>query len=168
MRFIKGIALTCFLIMFGLSSIYANDTSNLSISDAYIRAMAPGQNVTAFYFTLENDSETPWVVVGFSAKGSDRTELHETIIENGVAKMQAVDVLVVEPDESLVAKPGGLHGMLWELNKPLNVGDNVDITIELLDDDQKPQVLEVSVPVIEMMGNTKAKLHSSSHDDVSS
>jgi copper(I)-binding protein len=55
--------------------------------------------------------------------------LHESIVENGVAKMRMLDGVALQPGTPLTLKPGGMHIMLTELKAPLRVGGSFPLTL---------------------------------------
>ena len=55
--------------------------------------------------------------------------LHETVLQDGVMKMQHVDALDIPANGQLRMKPGGYHIMLMGLAKPLKEGDEIELTL---------------------------------------
>ena len=56
-------------------------------------------------------------------------ELHNHIMENGIARMRRVDAIDVPAGNSVTLKPGGYHLMLTDLKAPLKEGDLVKLTL---------------------------------------
>jgi periplasmic copper chaperone A len=56
-------------------------------------------------------------------------EVHQTTVEQGIARMRPVERLVVPPGESVVLRPGGYHLMLLDLERELSVGDRFQVLL---------------------------------------
>ena len=114
---------------------------------AYIRAMPPGQKVTAMFLTLENTSATPHHLVKVKSQVSDAVELHEHKHLDGVMKMGQVKQIAIPGNSSTVLAPGGYHVMLIGLKKDLKLGEQVAMTLVFEDGSSqaiKPEVKPIS------------------------
>ena len=67
-------------------------------------------------------------LVGAKTPAAGRAEIHEHILEKGVAKMRPVASVAVRGGTSVVLGPGAHHIMLLDLKAPLKEGDLVPIT----------------------------------------
>jgi copper(I)-binding protein len=76
-----------------------------------------------------------------------RVELHETRIEQGVAKMRRVQSLDIPAGGSAELKPGGYHVMLMDLKRELKEGDTVPIELVVEERGGRRQVVEVRAQV---------------------
>lgn len=83
----------------------------VTIENAWIRLPAPGQSIAAGYCDIRNDGAAPVTIVGFS--GPLRIAIHETRIEDGVARMRPVAALEVPAKSTAKLTPGGKHLMLY-------------------------------------------------------
>ena len=50
-------------------------------------------------------------------------------MHGNMAHMEHLKELTIPPQASVVLKPGGLHLMLTDAKKPLNIGDQVPMTL---------------------------------------
>lgn len=100
------LAATAFALAVGHASCAA-----VTIDNAWIRLPAPGQRIAAGYCDIRNDGAAPVTVVGFS--GPLRVAIHETRIENGVARMRPLAALDVPAKSTTELIPGGKHLMLF-------------------------------------------------------
>src|SRR5690625_7730503 len=66
----------------------AATAGGVTVDEAWVRAMPPGQSVTALYFTVENNSGESCTLTSVSTPEASRTELHRTTEEDGVARMR--------------------------------------------------------------------------------
>lgn len=99
------------------------------VSGAWVRAMPPGQRMTAAYLQLRNNAAETLTVVGVSSD-IGMASLHETRLEGGRSSMHAVDSLDIAAGEALAMEPGGLHIMLMGLEATPVEGDIVPICLQ--------------------------------------
>jgi len=104
----------------------------LTISNLIVLEPMPGSGMVAGYLTMENHSDQAITIVKVASPAFANIEMHETIIENEVARMIPLAPLVIEPKSAIVFEPGGKHLMMWGAAKDLASG--VAITIEFHDD----------------------------------
>jgi len=85
---------------------------------------------SAVYLTIRNDgSEPDTLVVAYGPK-ADKIELHESVMEDDVMKMQHFEEGIEIPANGEVhLSPGGEHIMLMGLAEPLNVYDTFAMTL---------------------------------------
>lgn len=83
----------------------------VTIENAWIRLPAPGQSIAAGYCDIRNDGAAPITIVGFS--GPLRIAIHETRIEDGLARMRPIAALDVPAKSTTELTPGGKHLMLY-------------------------------------------------------
>ena len=103
----------------------------LNVSDAMIRLpAAPGRPGVA-YFTVSQGDGDPHSIAAAYVEGVGRTEMHETVTENGVSKMQPVKAVPIEAGKSVQFKAGGLHVMLFDVADTLKAGGTTEITLTL-------------------------------------
>jgi periplasmic copper chaperone A len=99
----------------------------VSISDAWVRPTNPGQEVGAAYMTFL--SKQDMTLVSIESSVTDSVEIHNMTMENGVMKMRMLQNLALKAGEPYKLAPGGFHLMLFDLKKPLAVGDQVSFTL---------------------------------------
>lgn len=86
---------------------------------------------SAVYMKISNPGQQADRLVSAKADVAKTIELHETIMEGDVMKMQPVaGGIEVPAGGSVELKPGGLHVMLIGLTKDLNVGDKFPVTLQ--------------------------------------
>ena len=105
------------------------DTPPLQVSGAWLRAMPEGVTSTAAYLTIENRSRESRRLVSVTSPQFARAEMHETRIEDGMARMRPVEALELPPGERVALAPGGVHVMLFD---PVSVlAPNTHVTLRL-------------------------------------
>jgi copper(I)-binding protein len=101
----------------------------LSAEQAYIRAMPPGQQVTAAFLKLVNNSDRACKVTGGSSAIASEVQIHEHQHSDGMMKMRPLPSVNVEAGQSLVFEPGQLHLMLFGIDTPLKPGNKQELTL---------------------------------------
>lgn len=104
--------------------------THITVVEGWVRATAsPTVLTTAAYMTLKNGSDGDDILVGADFPGAAMTELHTTVEENGVMRMEEVDGIDVPAGEIVQLSPSGNHIMLMGLESALNEGDSVDLLL---------------------------------------
>ena len=130
------------VLAFSISgSVIAAEASGITVHDGFIRLPPPGSPAAA-YFTLKNAGAAR-ALVDADCTCAVMTMIHESIEQDGMAKMRHVDSAVLPGGGELVLKPGGLHVMMMRLKAPLKAGDDIPLTLHFADGD----TLTVRLPV---------------------
>lgn len=99
-------------------------------SDAWVRATADGQKMSAAYVRLCNGADAPDRLMAVSFDGARAVELHSSSTQGGVASMaQLEDGLELPPGTIVEMAPGGAHIMLIGLDRELSDGDDPSFTL---------------------------------------
>lgn len=104
-----------------------NAMADVTISDAWVRANVPGQSVGAAYMTLNSPQDSTLVYIESTAAGS--VEIHSMSMNNNVMKMRKLEQLPLKAGKVEKLSPGGFHLMLFDLKKPLKIGDKAKFTL---------------------------------------
>jgi copper(I)-binding protein len=122
-----------FVTVFGLTvTAHARDykAGSLDIADLWSRATPKGSSVAAGYMKIKNTGSTPDRLVSGSSDIASKFEVHEMMMENGVAKMRPVKGgLEIKPGDTVELKPGSFHVMFVDLKAPLAAGDHIKATL---------------------------------------
>jgi periplasmic copper chaperone A len=102
---------------------------NLVITDPWSRPTFDGMPVGVAYLTIANNGALEDTLIAARTPAAARVEFHRTLIEGGMAKMRSSSTVVIAPNSTLVAEPGGLHLMLLELKGPLVEGTTVPLVL---------------------------------------
>lgn len=103
------------------------------VREAWVALPPPGAPVTAGYFVLANPGATAVELVAIESPDFARVELHETVMSEGRARMQARPRLAIGAAGQVEARPGGLHLMLHDARRPLAAGTRVTLLFRLAD-----------------------------------
>jgi len=128
-----------------LLPVLAFAANPVNVSDAWVRASAPGQSVGAAYMTLQSPTDTSLVKVESNAAGS--VEIHSMTMKNGVMQMRMMETLPLSAGKPAKLEPGGFHLMLFDLKKPLKAGEKVKFTLHFKNKAGKTSVMQVVSPV---------------------
>jgi copper(I)-binding protein len=118
--------------------------SPLRIEAGWVRATPPGAQAGAAYFNLTNTGKTPDRLLGGSAPGVKRVEVHEMSVTGGVMRMRPLtDGLALPAGGTVALKPGGYHIMLIGLDGPLKAGSALPLTLRF----EKAGQVTVTLPI---------------------
>ena len=101
----------------------------LVASDVEITKPVPGRHMSAGYLVLTNNTDEDILITGVTSPQFGAVEIHETTIDDGVARMRELDELVVPSRGSVKLERGGKHLMLMQAK---DIGDSV--SLQLLND----------------------------------
>lgn len=104
--------------------------ASVVLEDAWVRAMPPGQSVTALYFTATNHSGQACALTAVTTTEARRTELHRTTEEDGIARMRLQEAIDIPAGAQAKLSPGGDHVMLFDVVRRLGSGDVVHIELD--------------------------------------
>ena len=119
---------------------------HITVSNAWIRATAPGQTVTGAFLTLTNSSETAYTLISASFNGAGAVEIHETSMDEGVMRMRKVSHVDIPANGFAELKPGSFHIMLIDLETEMKPGLTEMLTLTFSDDSQKTVEATVGSP----------------------
>ncbi len=128
--FSKFLTISVFLIA---SSFSAVGHAEWQVKDATIRVLPPGVKNTAVYFSIENTASTDRQLVDVSTNVASNSELHAHIMDGEMMRMEKQSSITVPAGETVKFKPGGYHVMVFGLDKPLSVGQQVEVTLHTQD-----------------------------------
>ena len=107
---------------------YAEE-AKLTIENAWISEAPPVSKVMVSYMTINNTGNEAIDITKAESDLYSSIEFHETIHENGMARMVRWDELTVPANGSVQLKRGGKHFMLFNPTKHLKAGETVRITL---------------------------------------
>jgi copper(I)-binding protein len=86
--------------------------------------------MSAGFLVLTNNTDEAIRITSVTSPQFGSVELHETTIEDGIARMRKMDALLVPARGSVTLERGGKHLMLMQAGE---LGDSV--SLQLFDDD---------------------------------
>ena len=122
--------------------------AQLTLENARVRAMPPGQPNTAAFMVLNNTGKHDIRLTSVSSSVSKKSEFHQhTKNAQGVLSMSKVPYIDVKAGGSFTFKSGNHHIMIMGLNRMLKPGELVQI--QLVDDQGQQYPFEL--PVVSIM-----------------
>lgn len=126
-RISRFITLSLLLILPAIT--VASSNMMLSVDDAYVRVVPPGQKNTGVFMTLHNPSDKVRSIISAESNSAEIVELHTHINEDGMMKMRRIEKIDIPAKGMTMLKPGGLHVMLIGLTEEIVEGNPVEITL---------------------------------------
>ena len=125
---VLAIALTLFAAL--PASAHEYKIGNLEIAHPWVRMTPAGAKVGGGYLAIENNGTEPDRLVSATSDVSDRVEIHEMSVKDGIMTMRMLPNGVEVPAKGTVAlAPGGYHLMMQDLKKPLVQGERFKGTL---------------------------------------
>ncbi|HEX2560087.1 copper chaperone PCu(A)C [Phenylobacterium sp.] len=106
----------------------AHMPGGLEVVQAWSRPAAAGMT-GAGYMTIRNRGKQAQTLVKVETPAAKKVEMHRTVTEGGVSRMQPVGQLVIPAGGEAKFAPGGQHLMLVGLARPLKAGQHVPATL---------------------------------------
>jgi periplasmic copper chaperone A len=101
----------------------------LEISHPWSRETPPAATTGVGYLSIHNSGTEADRLVSIETAAAQKVEVHESTVENGVAKMRAVGPLEIPAGGDVTLKPGGLHLMMVGLKEGFAEGERVPATL---------------------------------------
>lgn len=108
-----------------LVSACLNQQAPLVASDISIARPMPGMQMTAAYMTLTNNTTQQISISEITSPEFGSVQMHETVIEDGIASMRRLREVSIAAGGSVVFEPGAKHLMLMQLQ-----GNPEHVTLE--------------------------------------
>ncbi len=144
-------------VLFVLLSIAHNSAiatiDGITIIDPYVRAIPPGQTISAAFLQLHNNSAKTNYLIKATSPIANVVELHEHIHDRGMMKMRRVERIEIPAKSNTLLKPGGYHIMLIDLKETLALDKKITINLEFSDGSK--QTIIAPVRKIMMKGMIK-------------
>jgi periplasmic copper chaperone A len=122
--------------------VYAGE---VSVSEAWSRATAPGQEVgmVGLVITSKKDAR----IIAVSSPASATAEIHTMTMDNGVMKMRQLEELPLNANKPATLGPGGDHLMLIGLKQALKAGATVALTLTVQFADKSTEKISVKAQI---------------------
>lgn len=130
MKYVSGVLLVIALLagaLWWVTDIAPSEP--LEIENARVR-LVPGDAPMAGYFTLANHTDKPIRLVSARSEAFGRVMIHRSVISGGAARMEHQNAgVLLGPGETVAFEPKGLHLMMMDSARELQVGDGVDVVL---------------------------------------
>ncbi|MEY2959592.1 MAG: hypothetical protein RLZZ01_2160 [Actinomycetota bacterium] len=150
-----------------------SDDDGVSIEGAWARPSATGQTTGAVYFRITSDVEDRLLAVSVPASVAATAEVHEVVMADmsddmemsddmdmsdemdtsdemdmsgdmQMTMQELTDGLPLPAGDTVTLEPGGYHIMLLDITEPLEVGDEVEVTLDFETADDLTLTVEVA------------------------
>lgn len=139
-------ACTAFIASFFSTPVMAGEPlqDSIDIEHPWSRPTPPGTPMGVGYMVIRNQSDENVTLVGASTPRAGHVSIHETLMKDGVMRMQPVRKGLPIPAGNMVElKPHSYHLMLEKLTEPLKEGESIPLTLTF--DGAEPVVIELQV-----------------------
>ncbi len=102
----------------------------VAIANLVVTAPGAGMPMAAGYFEISNRSGTAIRIDRVSSPEYGSVEMHETVVEDDIARMREIPVLEIAAGDTVVFERGGKHLMLMQ-----PVGTPETVTLNFYSDD---------------------------------
>jgi copper(I)-binding protein len=122
--------LILFVLFAAIAACDSDGRPPVVAANVVVTAPAPGMPMAAGYLDISNHSGTSIRITRVSSPDYGSVEMHETVVEDDVARMRAIPVLEIADGDTVVFERGGKHLMLM---RPIGAPDT--ITLNFYSDD---------------------------------
>jgi len=117
------------------------EAGELMVHDAWIMLPPPDSNAAAF-MKVHNHTDETVVLVGVKSPVADRVEIHQSVMAEGVTRMEKLEMVSIPAGETLVLAPKGIHVMLFE-PAALTEGSPVPMELEFKSGQRVPTTADI-------------------------
>jgi hypothetical protein len=123
------LAVAMLLIVAGAAVAHEYSAKGVTVTHPWARATPGGATIGSAYLEVKAERGKGDRLIGARSPAAGNVELHNHVMEGGIARMRRVDAIAVPGGTSVVLRPSGYHLMLTNLKAPLKEGDLVKITL---------------------------------------
>jgi periplasmic copper chaperone A len=128
-RTLIGMAILAFMTAVAIPAEYT--LGSLEIRTPWTRETPKGATIGGGYVEIRNNGTVADRLLSGSVSIAKAFEIHQTTMDNGVAKMRQVTTGVeIGPGQTLKFEPGSAHLMFVNLTGPLHAGEKVHGTLQ--------------------------------------
>jgi copper(I)-binding protein len=102
---------------------------DVTVAHPWARATPGGAKVGGAYLEIKAADGKGDRLIAAHSPVAGNAEIHNHIMDGGIARMRRVEAVPVAGGTSVVLEPGGYHVMLVDLKQPLKEGDLIKLTL---------------------------------------
>jgi len=133
------------VILVGLL-VLACSKPNIEITDAYTPVRTEKQRMYAAYLDIKNNSDSAIELSNIKSTSFKNIMLHQSSVENGIAKMRHLDKLIIQENASVKLEPNGKHIMLMQATENIWEKGSFILTLEFSDGTSIEQIIPLQKP----------------------
>ena len=115
----------CLSVLVLLVACSSETQAPLVASNIVVTTPMPGARMSAGYVTLRNNTDIEIRINKITSPEFEEIEIHESSLEDGIAKMRRIEALSIPPNSSVTLVNGGKHLMLM---RPTGLADTVSLS----------------------------------------
>ena len=120
--------LSFFLIFFSLIAS-GNVNAHIEVSNSWARLIPNGMG--ALFLEIQNSHSEPDILIKASSPNAKSVMIHKTERKNNITSMRhLMKGINIPANGNISLKPGSYHIMLSGLDKSLELGDKIEVTLE--------------------------------------
>ena len=135
-------------------AVNASAAEAVRVVNPWTKATVPGQKVAGVYMELQSPIDARLTAVTCHLARS--AEIHSMKMEGGTMKMRPLKSLDLPAGKVVKLEPGGLHVMLFDIERPLRSGDRLPITLTI---ETGQRTREISVEAVVRKSSDEADGH---------
>lgn len=116
------------------------DQPALVAEDIVVTRPIAASSMSAAYMSLRNSSDQPIRIDRVSSPDFDSVAMHESVLHDGIARMNALSEVVILPGDLLLFEPGGRHLMIRHRATPADAA-----TLQFFDGDAMLLSIHVAI-----------------------
>jgi copper(I)-binding protein len=140
----KILALCAAILVALLPACVAAAQPVVEITDAWVRATVPGQQVAGAYLAIRSARAAK--LIGVKSPVAKSAEIHSMSNAGGVMRMRKLDGLALPAGERVELQPAGNHIMLFDIKRQLQPGEKIPITL-IVEERGKRKTVKVEAEV---------------------
>jgi len=113
----------------GALAAHEYTSKGITVAHPWARATPGGAKVGGAFFEMKAAPGKGDRLLAVRSPSAGNVEIHNHIMDGGIARMRRVDAIAVAGGISVVLAPGGYHVMLMDLKQPLKQGDLLKLTL---------------------------------------
>jgi len=110
--------------------ILACDKTDIEITNAITPVRSDTQNIYAAYLNIKNNTSSNIELIGIRSESFNSIMLHQSSVENGIAKMRHMEKLIIPQKTQVKLEPNGKHIMLMGAKEKLWEKDHITLVLE--------------------------------------
>ena len=104
-----------------LAACSGESNAPLVATDVIVTRPLPGTQVSAGYLQLANNTPATITIDRVTSPDFGSVEMHESLLENGIARMRALQAVSIPANQTIRFERGGKHLMLMQPGEDINV-----------------------------------------------
>ena len=113
----------------GAANAHEFTRQGVTVAHPWARATPGGAKVGGAYLEIKAAAGKGDRLIAARSPVAGIAEIHNHIMDGGIARMRRVDAIAIAGGKSVVLEPSGYHVMLVDLKQPLKEGDLIKLTL---------------------------------------